>query len=94
MIITINGYDTFTFKVRNYSESGHDYVYVNNLDDLTSTNNNAYYSNVNKSSASTWYDVTFSNISTGEHQIKITYRKDGSSSSGDDKGFVAIPIDQ
>lgn len=94
MIITINGYDTFTFKVRNYSETGYDYVYVNNLDDLTSTNNNAYYSNVNKSSASTWYDVTFSNISTGEHQIKITYRKDGSSSSGDDKGFVAIPIDQ
>ena len=92
MIITINGYDTFTFKVRNYSETGYDYVYVNNLDDLTSTN--AYYSNVNKSSPTEWNDVTFSNISAGEHQIKVTYRKDSSSSNYDDKGFVAIPLTQ
>ena len=33
MFITINGYTSFTFKVRNYSESSFDFVVVNNLED-------------------------------------------------------------
>ena len=89
MFITINGYTSFTFKVRNYSESGFDYVVVNNLDDTTSTG--GYYSNQSKSSSTTWYDVTFNNIDGGEHIITVVYRKDSSASSYDDRGYVAIP---
>lgn len=106
MQIKINGYSNFSFKVRNYSESSWDFVVVLNLDDATTrsswtngptvgngtwANGYVYYSNKGKSSSTTWYDVTFSNISSGEHTIRIIYGKDGSSREGDDKGYVAIP---
>lgn len=92
MFITINGYTSFTFKVRNYSESCCDYVQVNNLDDTTSEG--GYYSNNSKSSSTTWYDVTFDNLDGGEHIITVIYRKDGSVNSYDDRGYVAIPKNQ
>ena len=96
MFININGYETFTFKVRNYSESSFDYVVVNKLDDTTSpswqpSDSDIYYSNRSKSSATEWYDVTFSNLNGEEHIIAITYGKDSSSYSNDDKGYIAIP---
>lgn len=106
MFITINGYTSFTFKVRNYSESGWDYVVVNNLDDTTipmwqptvgsgtASSGKVYYSNQSKSSSETWYDVTFDYLGGGEHTITITYGKDGSGDSYDDRGYVAIPKTQ
>ena len=106
MFITINGYTSFTFKVRNSSESNWDYVVVNNLDDRSipkwqpsvgggiASGGKVYYSNKSKSSSTTWYDVTFSNLDGGEHIITVTYGKDGSGDSNDDRGYVAIPIHQ
>ena len=38
--------------------------------------------------------VKFNNIDGGEHRITIVYRKDSSVDSGDDRGYVLIPIDQ
>lgn len=107
MFITINGYASFTFKVRNYSESYYDYVVVNNLDDTTvpswqpsgvgsgtASSGKVYYTNKDKSSSTTWYDVTFNDLDGGEHIITVTYGKDGSSSDSDDRGYVAIPKTQ
>ena len=106
MFITINGYTSFTFKVRNYSESNYDYVVVNNLDDTTvpswepgvgsgtASSGKVYYTNKNKSSNTTWYDVTFNGLDRGEHIITVTYGKDSSADRGDDRGYVAIPIKQ
>lgn len=106
MFITINGYTSFTFKVRNNSESNWDYVVVNNLDDTTiptwqpavgngtASSGRVYYSNKGKSSGTTWYDVTFNNLDGGEHTITVTYGKDGSGNSNDDRGYVAIPKTQ
>lgn len=106
MFITINGYTSFTFKVRNYSESSFDFVVVNNLDDRsiptwrpnvgsgTASSGRVYYSNKGKSSSTTWYDVTFNNLDGGEHTITVTYGKDGSGNSNDDRGYVAIPKTQ
>lgn len=106
MFITINEFTSFTFKVRNYSESDWDYVVVNNLDDIsiptglpsvgsgTASSGKVYYSNRSKSSSETWYDVTFDNLDGGEHIITITYCKDSSGSSYDDRGYVAIPKNQ
>ena len=103
MFITINGYTSFTFKVRNNSESYFDYVVVNNLDDRsipkwqpsvgsgTASSGKVYYSNQSKSSSTTWYDVTFDNLDGREHTITVTYGKDGSGNSGSDRGYVAIP---
>ena len=106
MFIKINGYTSFTFKVRNYSEPSWDYVVVNNLDDRsipkwqpavgsgTASSGSVYYSNKGKSSSTSWYDVTFANLDGGEHYITVTYGKDGSGNSYDDRGYVAIPKTQ
>ena len=106
MFITINGYASFTFKVRNSSESNYDYVVVNNLDDTTvpswqpsvgsgtASSGKVYYTNKGNSTNTTWYDVTFNNLDRGEHIITVTYGKDGSGHRGDDRGYVAIPKKQ
>ena len=108
MFITINGYTSFTFKVRNYSasESNYDYVVVNNLDDTTvpswqpsvgsgtASSGKVYYTNKTKSSNTTWYDVTFNGLDSGEHIITVTYGKDSSGNNDDDRGYVAIPKKQ
>jgi hypothetical protein len=39
-------------------------------------------------------EVVYNNIDGGEHTITITYRKDGSQSSYDDRGYLLIPKDQ
>ena len=106
MFITIDGYASFTFKVRNSSESNFDYVVVNNLDDTTvpswqpsvgsgtASSGKVYYTNKNKSSNTTWYDVTFNGLDGGEHIITVTYGKDSIVNGGDDRGYVAIPKKQ
>ena len=106
MFITIDGYASFTFKVRNYSESYYDYVVVNNLDDTTvpswqpsvgsgtASSGKVYYTNKGNSSNTTWYDVTFNDLDGGEHIITITYGKDSIGNAGDDRGYVAIPKTQ
>lgn len=106
MFITINGYASFTFKVRNNSESDYDYVVVNNLDDTTvpswppsvgsgtASSGKVYYTNKSKSSNTNWYDVTFNDLDKGEHIITVTYGKDSIVNSGDDRGYVAIPKKQ
>ena len=106
MFITINGYTSFTFKVRDYADIGYDFVVVNNLDDTTipkwrpnigsgiASSGWVYYSNMNKSSSTDWYNVTFDNLDGGEHIITITYGKDGIVHANDDRGYVAIPKNQ
>lgn len=106
MFITINGYTSFTFKVRDYTDNGYDFVVVNNLDDTTipkwrpnigsgiASSGWVYYSNMNKSSSTDWYDVTFSNLDGGEHIITIAYGKDDIVNANDDRGYVAIPKTQ
>lgn len=41
-----------------------------------------------------WYDVTFNNLDGGEHKIMITYGKNSSTHSYDDRGYLAIPKPQ
>ncbi len=106
MFITIGGYASFRFKVRNYSENSYDYVVVNNLDDTTvpswqpnvgsgtASSGKVYYTNRGKSSNTTWYDVTFNGLDGGEHIITVTYGKDGIVNSNADRGYVAIPKKQ
>ena len=103
MFIKIDGYKRFTFKVRNHSDKGYDFVVVNNLDDTTipkwrpsvgsgtASSGKVYYSNAYKTSIFDWYNVTFDNLDGGEHIITVTYGKDSSTSSNSDRGYVAIP---
>lgn len=104
MFITIDGYTNFKFYIRSNAESSYDYVMVGQLDkDITYTTS---YSDTTLIKAHTrasqnagteisnYKLVEFTNIDECEHTIEIIYRKDGSASSGDDRGFVLIPYDQ
>ena len=104
MTIRINGYENFSFYIRSYAESSYDYVMVSQLD--TQISSNTSYSNTTLVKAHTrgnqqygtalsnYKLVEFTGIDGGEHRITVVYRKDGSSASGDDKGYILIPKNQ
>jgi hypothetical protein len=100
MYIDIDGYTDFNLYIRSYAESVYDYVMVSQLDQTI--NNDTSYSNTtlvkahtrgNQKSGTSIGDytlVSFTGIDGGQHRITIVYRKDGSSYSGDDRGYVLI----
>lgn len=108
MVITIDGYDSFTFKVRNDNgtENNYDYVVVNNLDDLSvpkwqpnqgdglASNGYVYYRSRGTTSPTEWNVVTFNNLDGGEHKIMVSYGKDNMVSNEPDKGYIAIPTEK
>jgi hypothetical protein len=104
MYIDIVGYETFKFYIRSYAESNYDYVMVSQLD-KTITGSTSYSDTSlvkahtrgkqNSSTAISGYTlVEFMGIDSGEHRITVVYRKDSSSASGDDRGYVLIPKEQ
>ena len=104
MYVDIVGYETFQLYIRSYAESSYDYVMVSQLDQTI--NNSSSYSDTTLVKAHTraiqnsgttidkYKLVEFTGIDGGEHRITIVYRKDGSSSSGTDRGYVLIPKNQ
>jgi hypothetical protein len=101
MYIDIVGYTDFSLYIRSYAESNYDYVMVSQLDQ--NITNDTSYSNTtlikahtrgNQKSGTTignYTKVDFNNIDGGEHRITVLYRKDSSSHSGTDQGYVLIP---
>lgn len=103
MYIDIEGYKDFYLYIRSYAESSFDYVMVSNLDmafdEYTEYDNSAVKSHTrsNQRGGTDIKDyklVKFNNIEEGVHRITITYRKDGSVDSNDDRGYILIPTDQ
>ena len=104
MYIDIEGYTDFDLYIRSNAESSYDYVMVSQLDQTI--NNNTSYSNTTLIKAHTrgkqnsgtsignYTKVSFTGIDEGQHRITIVYRKDSSSHSGDDRGYVLIPKNQ
>jgi hypothetical protein len=104
MYIDINGYTDFDLYIRSYAESSFDYVMVSQLD--KDINNDTSYSNTTLVKAHTrgnqksgisidnYTKVSFTEIDGGQHRITIVYRKDSSSHSGDDRGYILIPKNQ
>ena len=104
MYITIKDCSSFKMYIRSYAESNYDYVMVSQLDQTI--NGNTSYSNTTLVKAHTRYNqqsgtslsnytlVEFTGITSGEHTITVVYRKDSSVNSGDDRGYVLIPINQ
>lgn len=95
--ITINGYTEFTLRVRTYGQGGYDYLVVSELD-ATPTKSSSVggtsgnkWSGYNKYSATTWYDVTYTNIDGGQHVITLMYSKNASTNNYDDRAYFYIP---
>lgn len=102
MYIDIVGYETFRFYVRSDGESAYDYVVVSNLDctltNTTTSGNNVKLTTSEKQNSGTAISnytlVEFTGVDEGEHRISVMYRKDTSTNSGTDKGYVLIPFEQ
>ena len=102
MVIGIpTGFTDFTIYIRSYAESSYDYTIAGKID-AAIPNSNTVSDNLIKSTTSgnqkagtaigDYTIVEYTNIdSTKEHTIWVMYRKDGSTDSGDDRGYVLIP---
>lgn len=94
MYFTIKGYEEFTFYIRSNGESGCDYVLVQ-MGQWPTTNNykaSTYGRPSSYTNFNSYTPVTFSNLrKEAEYRIYVTYRKDGSVNSGDDRGYILIP---
>ena len=104
MYIDISGLSEFSFYIRSYAESNYDYVMVSQLD-KTITSGSSYsdtslvkaHTRGNQQSGtsiSSYTLVEFTGIDKGSHRITVLYRKDGSTHSNDDRGYVLIPKGQ
>lgn len=90
MSFTIKGYNSFTFKIRSNGEGNYDFVMVALNKQPTRESN--YSSTKGSPSAYTYKDVTFSGLDkSSTYTIYVTYTKDSSNDSGDDRGYVLIP---
>lgn len=100
--VRLSGYSEATIYIRSYAESSYDYTIAFNLDtDYTSTSVPSYNSagvkahtrrNQWSSQALTAYtEVNYTGIDpTASHFICVVYRKDGSASSGNDRGYLLV----
>lgn len=102
MYITIKGYTEFKFYIRSYAEGNYDYVIVSQLDQTITGISSTEYNNTtlvkahtrgNQKSGTTLSDYTevvFSDIDGEEHTIIVLYRKDNSTHSDNDRGYLLI----
>ena len=104
MYIDIEGYTDFKLYIRSYAESIYDYVMVSQPDqtitgsisysDTTLIKAHTRGSQNSGTSISSYKLVEFTGMTADPHRITIVYRKDGSSHSGTDKGYLLIPKNQ
>lgn len=101
--IKLFGYDTFAFKYRSYAESNYDYLCIGELDkdfsniegvsQIQYNTTGVKYNTRGVQSNTVWNDATYDNIDpTVEHFIDVIYRKDGSTSSNDDRGYIGVVL--
>ena len=97
MYITIKNANHFNLAVRTYGENYNDYVVVSELDKTPEYVNNGWsnvkWSGYSNLSSSTYSNVNYTNIGYDEHVITVMYRKNSTTDSNDDRGYVYIPGD-
>lgn len=103
MYINIKGYSTFKLYIRSNAESSYDYLVVSHLDASLATNPSSTDSNVKAHTSSkqnsgttlsSYTLVEYTSQDYEEHLITVVYRKDNSTASGDDRGYILIPKNQ
>ena len=92
------GYTDLTLYIRSYAESSYDYTIASNTNASTyptsySSSDTKAHTRGNQQSGTTRSSYTAVNYTglTDNSIIYITFTKDSSSASGDDRGFVLIP---
>lgn len=93
--ITLQGYESFNIYVRSYGENTFDYVIVYDLDSESTAKYNTSSNQNSGTDIDSYTLVSFTDIDPNtEHTIKIRYKKDGTTNSGTDKGYLLIPKNQ
>lgn len=94
--ITFSGYPSFTFLYGSYGESSYDYMKISPLDyssaqNWTGSSSSGHLLSTSgkQSSSAPNLSYTFTNDG-GEHFFYILYRKDGSTNSGADRGYIGF----
>lgn len=87
--IYINGVTSISLYVGQSSEAYYDYVYIGNLDERVSRSN---YRNTTRGVTAGYLTFTFE-CSPEQHFIQLMYGKDGSTSSGEDRGYFYYVVD-
>jgi len=96
--ITINKAMNLVIYIRSYAESNFDYTIASKVNaasfPTTYTDSTAYANTRGKQQSgkalSSYTKVEYTGLKSGDF-IYIVYRKDGSASSGDDRGYVLVP---
>lgn len=99
--ITVSGVTSFTVWINSYAESSYDYTIASKLDSSSwATSYSSTYTNIHTRSfqhnttaglnTSNWKKVTYTLPNTETHYIYITYVKDNSQHSNDDRGYFVI----
>ena len=102
MYFDISGYDEFTFYIRSYGETDHDYVNVykvlktNSLGSYPPTSSYCRGSTYAKSTSGTsiyyYTPVKYTDLDRNQtYRIYVVYQKDNLYSYYDDRGYVLIP---
>ena len=98
MKVTVMGYETYTLYINSYAESSYDYTIVSPVDASSYSTYNYNSSMCTQSFQynpiyfpDSWKTITLTMPDTGEHSFYITYRKDGSQNSYNDRGYVLLP---
>jgi hypothetical protein len=93
-IITIEGYENFTLYIGSYAESSYDYTIAFNVDSTIIEKVTTKSFQYSPTSISNFKKVEYTNLDGGVHTIQITYKKDGSDNSNNDRGYLLIPKNQ
>ena len=102
MYFDISGYDEFTFYIRSYGETYHDYVKVYKVLKTNSIGSyppaSSYYSDSTYGKSTSgkakrdYMPVTYSNLDRNKtYRIYVVYQKNDKNSYNDDRGYVLIP---
>ena len=87
--LTCLGVTTLVISCRSYGEINYDYLTIGNID--VQCNRSTYlYSLIGKSSATQWYDYTFTLPDKGTHYIQFCYSRDAGGTDGDDACYVYV----
>lgn len=101
MKFKFKGQPNFKLWINSYAESNYDYTVAWNMDKDYPTSNPSYNSTgvkantrgkqYNPTNITAFTEVDYSNDG-GEHFVVVTYRKDSSYDSNDDRGYVAVKL--
>lgn len=87
MYIHFSGMTSLTLIYGSYAESGYDYITLSHIDSTAVAYNSSGQQSSNINRVAQYDDID----PYTEHTITVIFRKDGSTSRDDDRGYIAIP---